>query len=104
MTPILYASKNGNLKLLIILIDLGADINSINDKGYTPLHYAVENNDERMVKHLLIRGANKFISDIKNINPYNLAVLLKHENLKKILYHKNCCQKIFSGGELGKLP
>ena len=103
MTPILYASKNGNLKLLFILIDLGADINSINDKGYTPLHYAVENNDERMVKHLLIRGANKFVNDRDNINPYNLAVLLRQENLIKILYHKNCCQKLFCGEELGKL-
>ena len=103
MTPILYASKNGNLKLLLILIDLGADINSINDKGYTPLHYAVENNDERMVKHLLIRGANKFVNDRDNINPYNLAVLLRQENLIKILYHKNCCQKLFCGEELGKL-
>ena len=103
MTPILYASKNGNLKLLLILIDLGADINSINDKGYTALHYAVENNDERMVKHLLIRGANKFVNDRDNINPYNLAVLLRQENLIKILYHKNCCQKLFCGEELGKL-
>ena len=103
MTPILYASQNGNLNLLLILIDLGADINSINDKGYTPLHYAVENNDERMVKHLLIRGANKFVTDGNNMSPYNLAVLLNHENLIKILYHKNCCQKIFCGEELGKL-
>jgi len=103
MTPILYASKNGNLKLLLILIDLGADINSINDLGYTPLHYAVKNNDKRMVKHLLIRGANKFISDNNNMTPFDLAVSLRNENIIKILYHKNCCQNIFCGGELGKL-
>ena len=104
MTPILYASKNGNLKLLLILIDLGADINSINDLGYTPLHFAVENNDERMIKHLLIRGANKFISDRYNMTPYDLAIKLKYQNIIKILYHKNCCGKIFCGGEIGKLP
>ena len=82
MTPILYASKNKNLKLLLI---------------------AVENNDERMVKHLLIRGADKFIKDKNNINVFNLAVLLKHENLAKILFHKNFFQKIFCGSELGKI-
>ena len=104
MTPILYASKNENLKLLLILIDLGADINSQNNNGKTALHFAVRNNDERMIKHLLIRGADKYLKDKDDNNPYNLAVILKHENLINILYHKNFCQKIFCGGELGELP
>ncbi len=104
MTPILYASKNRNLKLVLILIDLGANINSQNNDGKTALHFAVLNNDERMVKHLLIRGADKFLKDKDNNNAYNLAVSLKHENLIKILYHKNFCQRIFCGGELGQLP
>ena len=56
-----------------------------------------------MVKHLLIRGANKFISDNNNMTPFDLAVSLRYENIIKILYHKNCCQNIFCGGELGKL-
>ena len=103
MNPILYASKNKNLKLVLYLIDLGANINSQNDNGKTCLHFAVLNNDEKIVKHLLIRGINKNILDDKNINAYNLAVILKHENLIKILKHKNFCQKIFCGDELGKL-
>ena len=52
MAPIHYACKNGNIRLMKILLDLGADINSQDIKGNTPLHYAVINNDERMVKHL----------------------------------------------------
>ena len=103
MSPILYATKNKNLKLVLSLIDLGADINSQNDNGRTCLHFAVLNNDERMVKHLLIRGVNKYIKDNKNITPYTLAVLTKNEKLAKLLYHKNFCQKIFCGGELGKI-
>jgi len=104
MSPILYASKNKNLKLVLILIDLGADINSQNNDGKTALHFAVINSDERMVKHLLIRGADKYLKDKDNNNAYDLAVSLKHENLITILYHKNFCQKIFCGGELGELP
>ena len=103
MTPILYASKNKNLKLLNILLDLGANINSQDNKGFTSLHYAVMNNDERMVKHLLIRGADKFIKDKNNRNPYNLAVELNHHNIMNLLVHKNICRKIFCGGEIGKL-
>ena len=103
MTPIHYACKNKNIKLMNLLIDLGAYINSQDGKGYTPLHYAVVNNDERMVKHLLIRGANKFIKDENNITSYELSCFLGDNNLKKILYHKNCFQKQFCGEEIGPI-
>ena len=103
MAPIHYACKNKNVKLMNLLIDLGADINIKDRKGNTPLHYAVANNDERMVKHLLIRGANKFIKDENNITPYELSCLLGDTNLKEILYHKNCCQKQFCGEEIGPI-
>ena len=101
MAPIHYACKNKNIKLMNLLIDLGANINSQDKKGYTPLHYAVINNDERMVKHLLIRGANKFIKDENNLTPYNLSFFLGEKNLVEILYHKNCCEKQFCGEEIG---
>ena len=103
MTPILYSAKNNNLKLLLILSDLGANLNSQDNKGYTALHYAVENNNEKMVKHLLLRGANKYITDKNNLNAYNLAVLRKYWNLADILYHPNCCQNLMYGEEIGKL-
>lgn len=103
MAPIHYACKNKNVKLMNLLIDLGADINLRDKKGYTPLHYAVVNNDERMVKHLLIRGANKFLKDENNLTPYNLSFFLGDKNISKILYHKNCCQKQFCGEEIGPI-
>ena len=103
MTPIHYACKNRNVKLMNLFIDLGANINSQDIKGNTPLHYAVINNDERMVKHLLIRGADKFIKNENNLIPYNLAFLLGDKNLVKILYHKNFCKRQFCGEEIGPL-
>ena len=103
MVPIHFACKNKNIKLMNLLIDLGANINSQDKKGYTPLHYAVINNDERMLKHLLIRGANKFIKDENNLTPYNLSIFLGDKNLSKILYHKNCCEKQFCGEEIGDI-
>ena len=103
MTPIHYACKNQNIKLMNLLIDLGANINSQDIKGYTPLHYAVTNHDERTVKHLLIRGANKFIKDYKNLTPYNLSFMLGDKNLSEILYHKNFCQRQFCGEEIGPI-
>ena len=103
MTPLHYACKNRNIKLMNLLIDLGSNINSQDKKGYTPLHYAVINNDARMLKHLLIRGGNKFIKDENNLTPYNLAFILGDGNLLKILCHKNFCQKQFCGDEIGPI-
>ena len=102
-SPIHYACKNRNVKLMKILIDLGANINSQDGKGYTPLHHAVINNDERMVKHLLIRGANKFIKDHNNLTPYDLSFELEEQKLSSILYHKNFCQRYFCEEELGPI-
>ena len=103
MTPLHCSCKNKNVKIMDLLIDLGADINAQDKKGQTPLYYAVINNDERMVKHLLLRGANKFIKDENNLRPYDLAFSLGDKNLVKILYHKNCCQKHFCEDEIGPL-
>ena len=103
LTPIHYACKNNNIKLMNILIDLGANINIQDGKGYTPLHHAVINNDERMIKHLLIRGADKFIKDQNNVTPYDLSSSLGEENLSKILYHKSFCKRYFCGDEIGPL-
>jgi ankyrin repeat protein len=103
MTPIHCSCKNKNVKIVDLFIDLGADIDAQDIKGRTPLHYAVINNDERMVKHLLLRGANKFIKDENKLSPYDLAFSLGDKNLVKILYHKNCCQKQFCEDEIGPL-
>ena len=103
MTPLHCTCNNKNVKIMDLLIDLGADIDAQDIKGRTPLHYAVINNDERMVKHLLLRGANKFIKDENNLSPYDLAFSLGDKNLVKILYHKNCCQKQFCDDEIGPL-
>ena len=103
MTPLHCSCKNKNVKIVDLLIDLGANIDAQDIKGRTPLHYAVINNDERMVKHLLLRGANKFIRDENNLSPYDLAFSLGDKNLVKILYHKNYCQKQFCEDEIGPL-
>ena len=103
IAPIHYACKNRNIKLMNLLLDLGANINIQDKKGYTPLHYAVLNNDERMIKHLLIRGADKKVKDENNLTPYNLSFILGDKNLAKILYHKNCCQSYFCREEIGPI-
>lgn len=62
-----YACEMGNLEIVKLLIDHGADVNST-DSGYTPLHQAVNayqnysNNDSKqsweIILYLLEKGAN----------------------------------------------
>ncbi|KAL1490225.1 hypothetical protein ABEB36_012955 [Hypothenemus hampei] len=48
------AAQNGNIKILKHLIDCGADINAREGlKGWTVLHYAVENGDKTMAELIL---------------------------------------------------
>ena len=103
MNPLHIACNKGYKKVLNLLIDLGADVNSMDVNKYTPLHHAVYSGNEKLAKILLLRGANKFIKDCNNKTPYDLALSLNNKNLINLLHHKNFCQKILYGNEIGPL-
>ena len=59
------------------MIAWGADINAQDDFGITPLHIAVQNAEEiktgRIVRLLLIKGAERYIKDKYNRFPIDIA-------------------------------
>ena len=63
ITPLLYACIKGSKQVMDLLLDLGVNINSVDKDGNTCLHYAVMSNSPRVVKKLLVRGANR---ELKN--------------------------------------
>ena len=46
------AVANGNLKMVKILVEKGADKNVVDEKNLTPLDYAKDENDILIVKYL----------------------------------------------------
>ena len=64
-TPLIIAARKRNTPLVQLLLSQGADINAVNKKGYTALHYALENQDENLSKYLL---ANDVDFDSGNFN------------------------------------
>ena len=60
-TPLHYACIKGSRKAVGILLDLGANINAVDNEGNSCLHYAVDSNNLIILKNLLIYGADKTI-------------------------------------------
>jgi ankyrin repeat protein len=53
----------GDVAAATVLLDNGADVNSIGEDGDTPLHRAFASGKTEMVRLLLSRGANKEITN-----------------------------------------
>ena len=88
MTPLHYACQNGNKTIASLLIDLGANINSKDNKGNTCLHYSVLSGNDSLVKKLVMIGANKNIKNLEEDSPLNIAEKRKYNDIIDILSDK----------------
>ena len=58
VTPLLMASRHGNIKITRTLLNAGSNVNQIGPTGVTALYTACERADVEMVELLLTHGAN----------------------------------------------
>ncbi len=70
-TLLIQASKNGNEKVVKILLDAGADVNLRNKVGKTPFHTAIHVGASPLVVELLLAAG----SDINNKDKWHLTPL-----------------------------
>lgn len=91
LTAIGLAASIGNIEALHFLLLKGVNINQrIGQYQKTPLHLAVENNQELLVKFLLHNGADLLAKDNLGFDSYEKAENRGIYNMKKILdYFKN---------------
>nr|CAD7442185.1 unnamed protein product [Timema bartmani] len=66
-TPLHWAACYDNKEIVTCLISRGADVNSMNACGATPLHDAVIGTDDGVVQELLQAGANPLIQANKGV-------------------------------------
>ena len=86
VTPIHSALANPhNTALAQVLIDAGADINTAQLQGYTPLHYAAVNGLETIARRLLERGADRSVRDKTGKTASDLAREKGHLDLADLL-------------------
>jgi hypothetical protein len=68
-----YAVKAGQESKVSRMVDAGQDINAQNDEGWTALHVAAEDGNERMVRWLLAHGARADIKTTRGRTAYDVA-------------------------------
>lgn len=87
--PIHYAVEKGNIEVIKLLLDLGANINQKDADGYSPLHYAVISEKTGLVNYIIQKGAEKFILNNRDELPVDIAYNLDNENIVNLLLSKN---------------
>ena len=74
---LIHSSRLGDVDLVNILLDYGADINYTTKAGFTPLTIATYQNEVDVVNVLLHRGANKNIKGYNGLTAYEIATNFK---------------------------
>ncbi len=83
-TPLHKACKHGNMNLVSLFLDFGADIEAKSKTGSTPLFHAALNDHREAVELLLQRGANVNATN-KHGTSLHIAVMRENVVLIKLL-------------------
>src|SRR5262249_30083552 len=73
LTPLVFATRQGDLDSVKILVEAGADVNQVTRYGWTPLLVATQNRHYQIGKYLLEHGANPNLANKGGWNPLYLA-------------------------------
>ena len=73
LTPLMWASKVGNLEAVRVLLDAGANPNATDVAGWSPLFFAVRSQHLRVVRELIDRGASLDLRDCEGHSALDVA-------------------------------
>jgi len=77
----------GNLGAVSRLLEQKVDVNSQDDNGLTPLHWAVDRGNKDLAELLILRKANIDAQDEELATPLHYAVDCDHADLVALLLH-----------------
>ncbi len=73
LTPLIFATREGNLETVKALLDAGANINQTSEYGWSALLVATQNRFYELGEFLLARGADPDIANAGGWNPLYIA-------------------------------
>ena len=88
LTPLCYATVNGNISLIRALLRAGADTDARTIAKRTPLYAAIILRNINVVKILVAYGANPSAVDAYGMTPLHLAVTYKNLSIIDLLIQK----------------
>jgi ankyrin repeat protein len=86
VTPLHIAAERGELHIISLLLDSGAEIDARGEEGHTPLHEAVLRGHTEAVKLLMTRGANTNIPNDLGQTPKDTARIEGKHAIEILLY------------------
>ena len=84
-TPLHAAVDNGHLDVAMLLMERGADVESLDSQNMTPLHIASSRGYAEVVTLLIIRGADRNAEEVKQASPLHLASEKGHDKIVRLL-------------------
>uniref|UniRef100_A0A665VPP9 Ion transport domain-containing protein n=1 Tax=Echeneis naucrates TaxID=173247 RepID=A0A665VPP9_ECHNA len=104
-SPLHHAAAGGHVTLIqfITSVTNSKELDSCDDQGNVPLHWAVEKNKAESCRALMDLGANSNILNAALLSPLHLAVTCQHNSLVELLvsYSSTDCNL---EGDLGNSP
>uniref|UniRef100_A0A8C7YW63 Transient receptor potential cation channel, subfamily A, member 1b n=1 Tax=Oryzias sinensis TaxID=183150 RepID=A0A8C7YW63_9TELE len=107
-SPLHHAAAGGHVTLIQFIITNNLhfsfpELNSSDDQGNVPLHWAVERNKPESCRALLDLGADPNVLNTALLSPLHLAVSLRQNDLMKLLLSYNATDCNLQG-DLGNTP
>lgn len=75
VTPLLYVLACGNMNIVRLFLNYGADITAITNNGWTALHYAARNNHVDVLQFVLKQGLDIEYCDETGFSPLHHAAV-----------------------------
>ncbi len=85
-TLLQFVIQHNHQDIAILLMKYGAEVNTQDKFGITPLHEAAKNGNEILIRELLSRNAKIFIKDIIGRTPGSIAAELGFCNVARLLH------------------
>ena len=90
ITPLMFACAQGKTGLVELLLDKGAAVNATDDDGKTPLMYAVDSNQYKIIDLLLNhRGIEKNKKDKSGTSAFIYACIFNSPSIVKLFLNYN---------------